>query len=238
MKKLRYLKLGITLFLFTSNVYANKYKYEFSAGTYIQQYNGNLGNSFFRFNATCFAGTSLAINRYLNKSLDASLGIGAGHFGYCQTESDKLRIVSINQRCPGCLELKGMGELRSLMLSGNVALKYKFDNGYLLSENSKISPSIFIGLGINYLSDIMKRNCVNEGLHYTINAGAGLKYNITNRFSVGYTMTVGCFMKDKVYLTNESIGNVELEPADEDEIAIERRKDLYLQNALNVSIKF
>jgi hypothetical protein len=73
-------------------------------GAYLQQYNGNLGNSFFKFKETAFGGGSLNLGLYLNKSFDVNVGGSIGHFGYCQTEEDKKRVVSLEYRCPGCTD--------------------------------------------------------------------------------------------------------------------------------------
>jgi opacity protein-like surface antigen len=206
-------------------------------GAYLQQYNGNLGNSFFKFKETAFGGGSLNLGLYLNKSFDVNVGGSIGHFGYCQTEEDKKRVVSLEYRCPGCTDRLGMGELRSMMISGNTAIKYKFANGYLLKEDSKIAPYVYAGVGINYLSDVMKRNCVNVGNHFTINAGAGVKYNITERLNIGYNLGVGCFMTKKVYYTNAIAENNEVEK-DADDIKMEKRKDFYMQHALTLGFNF
>lgn len=206
------------------------------AGAYIQHYNGNLGNSFFKFNTTSFAGSAINVGLYLNKSFDINVGGSMGHFGYCQTVEDNNRVVSLEQRCPGCTDRLGMGELRSLMISGNIALKYKFANGIFLKENSKLAPYIYAGFGINHLSDNMKRNCVNAGNHFTINGGLGIKYNITERFNIGYNLSVGCFMTKKVYYTNAVKSNDA--DNDADDIKMEKRKDLYMQNALTLGFNF
>lgn len=206
-------------------------------GAYLQQYNGNLGNSFFKFKETAFGGGSLNLGLYLNKSFDVNVGGSIGHFGYCQTEEDKKRVVSLEYRCPGCTDRLGMGELRSMMISGNTSIKYKFANGYLLKEDSKISPYLYAGVGINYLSDVMKRNCVNVGNHFTINAGAGVKYNITERLNIGYNLGLGCFMTKKVYYTNAIAENNEVEK-DADDIKMEKRKDFYMQHALTLGFNF
>lgn len=206
-------------------------------GAYLQQYNGNLGNSFFKFKETAFGGGSLNLGLYLNKSFDVNVGGSIGHFGYCQTEEDKKRVVALEYRCPGCTDRLGMGELRSMMISGNTSIKYKFANGYLLKEDSKIAPYVYAGVGINYLSDVMKRNCVNVGNHFTINAGAGVKYNITERLNIGYNLGVGCFMTKKVYYTNAIAENNEVEK-DADDIKMEKRKDFYMQHALTLGFNF
>jgi len=205
-------------------------------GAYLQHYNGNLGNSFFKFNTTAFGGSSLNLGMYLNKSFDLNVGGSIGHFGYCQTDEDKKRVVSIEQRCPGCTNQLGMGELRSLMISGNIALKYKFANGIFLKENSKLAPYLYAGVGINHLSDNMKRNCVNVGNHFTINGGAGIKYNFNERINIGYNLGLGCFVTKKVYATNASL--MDDQDKDADDIKMEKRKDFYMQNALTLGINF
>ncbi len=129
-----------------------------------------------------------------------------------------------------------MGELRSMMISGNTFIKYKFANGYILKENSKIAPYVYAGVGINQLTDVMHRNCVSVGNHLTINAGAGVKYNITERLNIGYKLAVGCFVTKKVYYTN-AMENNETEK-DADDIKMEKRKDFYMQHAVTLGFNF
>lgn len=213
-------------------------RFGINAGGTIQQYNGNLGSSFFRFNTTCFAGAKTTAGLYLNNSFDLNLSLFAGQFGYCQTEADKNRFVSLNYRCPGCTDRIGMGELRSLMLASVLSVKYKFSNGYILKENSKLSPYLAVGAGYNRLIDNMKRQCVTEGSHFSLNAGTGLIYNITDKLNFGYTANLSCFMPKKVYLTNEMSAEPETEPMDLIDIKLERRKDLCLQHSIIIGFNF
>jgi OOP family OmpA-OmpF porin len=211
------------------------------AGAYLQHYNGNLGNSFFKFNTTAFAGTSLNLGLYLTKSFDLNAGGSIGHFGYCQTDEDKKRVVPISQKCPGCPGEGGMGELRSLMISGNLALKYKFANGFFLKEHSKLAPYIYVGAGINRLSDVMRRSCVNVGKHISVNAGVGVKYNFSERFNIGYNLALGCFVTNKhVYSSNGIKGIAEQAPAEvsNEEMKMANKKDFYMQNAITFGVNF
>jgi Outer membrane protein beta-barrel domain len=202
----------------------------------MHHYNGNLGNSFFALKSTFFGAITSNISQYVNSSFDANVGASIGHFGYCQTDADKTRIVSQELRCPACPNTLGMGELRSLIVSGNIGFQYKFTNGYLLKENAKFAPYLYLGIGINHLSDNMQRNCVNVGTHATINTGAGIKYNITNKINIGYNLGVGYFISKKVYYTNPSLFTIT--EMDEEDKAIEKRKDLILQNSIFVGINF
>ena len=237
MKNQLLITVAVAITTFSSIAQNKNHKIGIETGAYLQQYNGNFGNSFFKFKETAFAGGSLNVGLYLNKSFDINAGGTIGHFGYCQTEEDKKRIVALEYRCPGCTDRLGMGELRSMMISGNTSIKYKFANGYLLKEDSKIAPYVYAGVGINYLSDVMKRNCVNVGNHFTINAGAGVKYNITERLNIGYNLGVGCFMTKKVYYTNAIAENNEIEK-DADDIKMDKRKDLYMQHAFTLGFNF
>lgn len=216
------------LFLFAIQVNAQteKHKIGITSGGYIQHYNGDLGNSFFKFNTVCFGGEALTFGYYLSKTFDFNFSSTIGNYGYCQTQADENRIVSIEKRCPGCKDRLGMGELRARMVSGNIAIKYKFANDIIFKEDSKISPYVYLGMGINYLSDVMKKKCVNIGTHFSLNAGAGFKYNINDRFNIGYNLAVGCFTTDKVYATTYS----------EDNTKMQGKKDMYMQNTLFLGI--
>ena len=212
------------------------YKYGITSGGFIQHYNGNLGNSFLEFNTTCFGGVGTTFGVYLNKSFDFNIGGSISNFGYCQTGADANRVVALKQRCPGCTDRLGMGELRSLMVSGNIAIKYKFANDIFLKENSKFAPYIYVGVAMNHLSDNMNRQCVNVGFHFTINGGVGIKYNINERFNIGYNMGIGCFISKKVHYTN-AIAN-DSGDRDADELEMEKRIDMYMQNGLTLGINF
>jgi hypothetical protein len=209
-------------------------KFGLTLGASIQHYNGNLGNSFFKFNTVCFGAVNTSFGAYLNKSFDVNITGSIGHFGY-HPEHENGVVVPLELRCPGCEGL-GMGELRSLMVSGNVAIKYKFANDILLKENAKFAPYVYAGLGLNHLSDNMKRNCVNVGYHYTLVSGAGIRYNINEKFNIGYNLGIGCFITKKVYNTN-TLENAMI-VIDSDHTNIEKRKDLYMQNTLSLGMNF
>lgn len=216
---------------------SKNHKYGITVAGSINHYNGNLGNSFFQPKTTCFGGASATLGLYLNKSFDFNVGIGAGHFGYCQTDADVTRLAHLERTCPGCTDKLGMGDLRSLMISTNIAAKYKFANGLLLKENSRIAPYAYAGMGINHLSDNMKKNCVNPGFHFTINAGLGVKYNITERFNIGYNLGVGCFVTKKVYAEGPVNPNEVDDHHDEVE-KMNKRKDFIMQNSVTLGVNF
>ena len=221
---------GLVLLLLTIGATAQtqNHRLGITSGVYIQHYNGYLGNSFFKFNSVCFGGEALTLGYYLDKTFDFNFSTTIGDYGYCQSEADAKRIIPLSERCPGCKDRLGMGELRSRMVAGNIALKYKFANDIIFKEDSKISPYMYFGMGINHLSDNMKRQCVSVGNHFSLNTGAGFKYNLNERFNVGYSLGVGYFTKGQVYAT----------AGDSNGITMKGKRDMYMQNAIFVGMNF
>ncbi|MFM2000242.1 MAG: hypothetical protein RL204_2189 [Bacteroidota bacterium] len=229
MKKL---SLFIALIACTIVSFAQSANHRFGVNTgfFIQHYNGNLGNSFFKFKTTCFSGGNLNVGMYINKSFDITAGLSIGDFGYGTTPEDNDRIEALEAECPTCGEALDMDQLLARMVAVNATVKYKFANGYLLPETTKLAPYAYVGAGVNKLSDVMKRHCVTEGYHYSINSGVGLTYNLTENFNFGYNLGTGYFPFRKVYATNEELlSSVEDNPLF---IELKKQKDWYLQNTL------
>lgn len=155
---------------------------------------------------------------YLNRSFDVGINASVGDFGYCQPHDMANKAVALAHRCPGCLTRIGLGNLSSRMYIAGIQVRYKFSNGYLLKEDSRIQPFVYAGASVNGIDDRIKMNCVNEGSYLTLNGGAGARFYLTERMNIGYTMTVGYFTSDK--LDNLTGGN----------------KDMYLQNTFSLGI--
>lgn len=185
----------ILLSAFTLSAQSGTGKMWVSIGGSIQHYNGNLGNSFFQFKTTCFAGVTGQAGYSLSPALEIMGGLSAGHFGYCPTAEDQQRTVAVQLRCPGesCANFTGMGNLRSLLLSGNISLKYNWVRGLLKKAAPRLDPYVYAGLGMNRLIDVMKRDCVNEGNHFSLNSGGGLNYHLTSSVFLGYNLDLLCF---------------------------------------------
>ena len=99
----------------------------------VMEYNGDYGNEYMTFEQG-YAG-ALSIARYLNPSFDVML-----HGFY-----DRVRKVDENNLMPGT-QLSFM----SHMYNVNLLAKYKFNNGYIFKEESRIAPFVLGGLGANY----------------------------------------------------------------------------------------
>lgn len=211
-------------------------KFSLTEGFFIQHYSGNLGNSFFQFKTVCFGGGNINLGYQLNPSFQVDLGFSMGDFGYVATKADIERIEALEAECPTCGEALDMDQLRSRMVAGNVALRYQFSNGYLLKSESPLKPYAYLGFGLNNLRDNMRRHCVNEGNHWSINSGFGLAYRFGTNYQLGYNVGFGCFPFQKVYNTDEElIASIEEEEA---YIKLTKQKDWYLQNMLFVGVTF
>lgn len=207
-------------------------------GTFINQYNGNLGTSLFKFNTTCYAGVTAGIIMPVTTSFSAEFSGVIGRYGYCQTDADRERTKHYEQQCPGCTGQTGMGELRSQIASINAGMRYEFANGYVLPIKSKLTPYLFLGAGLNHLSDVMQRNCVNEGFHMSFNGGGGFDFSLTKQVRISYHLGMGAFPFKKVYASESLNEEVEVELShDPIEQQLERRKDFYMQNTLRIGYR-
>ena len=96
------------------------------------------------------------------------------------------------------MHIEELEDLNSALFGVNLNLQYKFANDYILPKNSKITPTIYLGLGVNKITDVMKMNCVNVGIYYTINTGLSIPYHFAKRFYLAYNLDIGVFTSDKL----------------------------------------
>lgn len=187
-------------------------KNNISIGGGTQYYNGDLGNSFFALKDEWYGVVGLNYSRYLNKSFDASFTTTTGDYGHCRDKEDP------QFRSDGTEVLN----MLSRLTTGIITLKYKFYNGYILKENAKISPFVYIGFGINNVTDFWwaNKNRVNAGNYTSLNGGLGLRYNFCNKFNFTYNLGLGYFMTDKIDKRVEGIN------------------DMYLQNTFLIGMNF
>lgn len=161
-----------------------------------QKYSGDLGNGVRFKNDVWRGGVTLNAHVYMNPSFDLGVYGAIGDLGYCQPHDMKVTPVPDTDKCPGCTDRVGLGNLSSRMYSSGVMVRYKFNNNYLLKETSRIKPYVYSGVSINQLQDRMKMNCVVSGNYYTANAGAGFRLALNDRLFAGYNFHTGYFLSD------------------------------------------
>jgi len=168
-------------------------KNNFSAGFGLQNYN-----------------LCVDYSRYICKSFDATLSLRSGDFGHCREEDEKAI------RDDGTEVLN----MRSRLTSAIISFRYKFANDCLIKASAKLAPFIYAGAGLNKLRDIWTsaHDRVNEGTYASLNFGAGLRYQITDRYSFSYNLHLGYFMSDAI-----------------DKVA-RGKDDMYIQNIVMLGI--
>ena len=98
----------------------------------------------------------------------------------------------------------------SKLFTSTVQLRFKFNNGMILDENSMFRPYIFIGGGVADISlNYTPQGFAGpKGLDFSGNAGAGFDVMFTDNLGVNYNLNYGYTTgDDKDFLQNWTAGN-------------------------------
>ncbi len=164
-------------------------KNNISIGFGTQSYKGDLGNTWFNFHEEWYGVLRLEYSRYLFSSIDVTVSSTSGDFGHCKDAEDPALWP----------EGTPVLNMHSRLTTGNIQLKYKFANGYLLKEESRIAPYLYAGAGIDNVQDIWTHNTrVNPGTYIAITGGAGVRFNFCEKISFTYNIGFGYFTNDKL----------------------------------------
>jgi hypothetical protein len=182
--------LGIVIISTNSFGQTSEKKNNFSIGGGKEAYNGDLGNAWFKPEEEWYGFVSLRYSHYLNKSFDVTASLTHGDYGHCR-ESDEERF-----RDDGTEVLN----MLSRLTSGVLLMKYKIANGYMINENAKFAPYIYLGGGVNNISNHWwkDKNRVNTGNYGSINGGLGLSYNFYKNLSFTYNLGFGYYSSDNI----------------------------------------
>ncbi|MDP1727298.1 MAG: OmpA family protein [Bacteroidota bacterium] len=137
------------------------------------EYAGDLGNGFIDFNTKALDNNrivGLSLNRFMSTTFDFSLMGVFGDWGYYKTAEP----------------------FKGEMILGSAFIKFKFDNGYIIKEESRLSPYLLFGAGFTRL----RGDKINGGLDYPIMAGAGLNLRISEVMGLNYQATYGYLSSD------------------------------------------
>lgn len=137
-------------------------------------YAGQYGNSMTNFTYAALRqnpNAGLNISRYLNRSFDVSINSSYGSYGYYPN---------------GTTEFKGN------MLHGNLNFRYKLYNGYMLSQDSRIAPYIFAGMGVSSFTG----ERINNTMDYPAVAGLGIRLRLSPTITLNYQATFGYLFND------------------------------------------
>ena len=176
MKNKNLLLLAFILATQLMNAQTADVKVGFEVSVIKNEYNGDYGNGIFNFKQQMYPSGGLGIGYYLNPSFNLGLRTSFGDLGFKETIANSFRGRKFDM---------------------SVYTQYKFNNGYILKEDSKLSPFLSVGLGlaaygINSSLDksgvdaTLYPTIITKGVDLIIPVGAGLKYQISERVALQY----------------------------------------------------
>lgn len=145
-----------------------------------QEYSGDLGNAMFNFKKPMYVFGGISVAGYLNPSFDLGIQGTYGEYGYNNGEP-----VATNRNFWG------------KKYQGTLFLHYKFNNGYLLKEESMLSPFIEVGGGIAQYEDALAGRIEDKGIDALIPVGAGLKFQFSPYVALQYKFVYNFTNHDK-----------------------------------------
>src|ERR1035437_8241720 len=152
--------------------------YKFAVGLNVvkNEYNGDYGNGIFDFKQTMYPSAGLSLSDYLSPSFDFGLHGNYGNYGYYENVGNFFSGRKFDM---------------------SLFTHYKLNNGYILQKRSRFSPFISLGVvcasyGLNPLVDnsgtdrTLAPTIIIDGGDLIVPVGVGLKYRITDGFSIQY----------------------------------------------------
>ncbi|MDX1349992.1 MAG: OmpA family protein [Putridiphycobacter sp.] len=138
------------------------------------EYKGDLGNEFFSFADGVHPSIGLNLSKYVTPSFDL---MGKARHGMLD------RDVFTNS-----------------LYHFTIAAKYKFNNGYLLKEESLFAPYVFLGIGdaLSIYTNVETGEKEAPLAEFNLPMGVGFKFNITNQWSVSLETHYNYFISDRV----------------------------------------
>jgi hypothetical protein len=137
----------ITTISITSYAQTAEKRNNISIGGGSEGYNGDLGSVWFDMDEELYGFVGIHYNRYLTQSFDLTSSLSFGDYGHCRWAGQD------QFRPDGSEVLDMLGRLTCLVFSA----KYKFANGHIINENAKIAPYLYLGAGINNLSEYWRK---------------------------------------------------------------------------------
>ena len=159
-----------------ANAQTETSRFAIGLGVIRNEYNGDFGNGVFNTDQTWYAAGALSLGYYLTPSFDLGLQGSYGQYGFYENKTNYFR---------------------GLKTDASLFTHYKFNNGYILSKDSKLSPFISLGVGLatygidpafdkSGSNSIYYPTIITKGTDFVVPVGVGLKYQITNHFAIQY----------------------------------------------------
>ena len=150
-------------------------------------YQGDLGSSFFKPEEAFQGNVGLSFSRYLNPTFNIALNGSYGRYGFMTNPNQDKKVTTVSTHEGNFLSNKGQA---------NVMLEFKFNNGWLLPEDFRLSP--FLSAGIGAASYTAVDNRANNNSDFILPVGGGLNYRINNMFNIYWQSTYAYTNGDSV----------------------------------------
>jgi len=173
MKKILFPKFLLLFFLILSqfvNSQTQDKVFALSIGYIKNEYVGDYGSDILNFFVKKpYSGIGVNINYFISSSINLGIQTSMGNYGYIEDIANAFSCKKFDAA---------------------FTTQYKFANGRLLSEYSKLNPYLSIGLGF---ADYKKSSnatpwptYISKVIDIIIPIGLGLKYQLSDRFAVQY----------------------------------------------------
>ncbi len=134
-----------------------------------KEYSGDLGNGFLHFDEKTATNTitgGVTLDRYLNRSFNFGVMGNYGSWGYFEGPSPTFKVD---------------------VLHLNANFRYKFNNGYMIEENSVLQPYILAGGGMNFMT--AKSSYSTDGNSLIGVAAVGINFQLSEAVGLNYQAT-------------------------------------------------
>ncbi len=172
-----------------------------SANIGLSDYYGDWNNAFFNTGKAYRTQVGIAGTYSLSPMFNLGLAANYGSFGFHVPGIAPSEVYKFGFPAKG---------FTSTLFTSSLQLRFKFNNGMILEENSMFRPYIFVGGGV---ADISQNNAPSgvtgpKGLDFTGNAGLGFDVMFTDNIGVNYNMNYGYTTSDdRDFLENVRGGN-------------------------------
>lgn len=234
MKRIQFTLVLVTLIAMGSSLSARAQSGAIGFHATLAEYDGDLnGNQhhYYQF-ADPKLGGALSFQQYLNSSFNLVEKASYNTMGY--RNSDRTLGITAN------------------MFALNLKLRYKFNNGYIVSEDAAIAPFLTAGIGATLINSKLATEVSQEVITDNVYAaniavGAGILFQLNDRVGVEVANTINSPMYDKWDGVNEGSDDLYLQysaglvfklrkPADTDGDGVSDKKDMCSDTPRNASV--
>lgn len=137
------------------------------------EYKGDLGNEFFKFTDGVHPSVGLNVSKYVTPSFDLM---------------GKIRGGQIDRNT-----------FKNTLVDFNIMAKYKFNNGYILKEESLFAPYLFLGIGdaLSIYTDVTTGVKDAPLAVFNLPMGFGFKFNVNEKLSASIETHYNYMVNDR-----------------------------------------